>query len=161
MSATPGAWSRCGRGADARVRGFTLLEVMLAFVLLATAMGLLIAMLSNGLHQVRQAQSETEASLHAQSLLDQIGVLEAIVPGQSRGEFDQGRYRYELEITETSDPAPAPESTVAAGASTTLGAPRIYRVALAVTWGAGQPAQRLNFVTLRARAPPANAVASP
>lgn len=144
-----------GAGAP-RSRGFTLLEVMLAFVLLAAAMGLLIAMLSNGLRQVRQAQGETEATLYAQSLLDQIGVLEAIVPGRSDGEFDQGRYRYELEITEARDPAPLPEAPLApAPETTTVGAPALYRVALAVRWGAGLPAQQLHFVTLRARAPQA------
>ena len=140
--------------------GFTLLEVMLAFVLLAAAMGLLIAMLSNGLRQVRQAQGETEATLYAQSLFDQIGVLEPIVPARSQGEFDRGRYRYELEIAEFADPAPAPEQPQQplAAAADAIGAPRLYRVALAVTWGAGEPAQRLRFVTLRARVPQADSV---
>lgn len=137
---------------SSRSRGFTLLEVLLAFVMLAAAMGLLIAMLSNGLRQVRQAQDETEAALYAQSLLDQVGVLEAIVPGQSRGEFGNGRYRYQLNVTEVEDPMPAPESAVAPVEPVTAeGAPKLYRVALAVSWGAGQPAQRLDFITLRAR----------
>lgn len=133
--------------------GFTLLEVMLAFVLLAAALGLLLSMLSNGLRQVQQAQGETEATLYAQSLLDQVGVLEAIAPGRSGGEFDHGRYRYELEITEVPDPAPPAEPAVKpAGAPITIGAPTLFRVALALRWGANQPAQQLHFVTLRARA---------
>jgi general secretion pathway protein I len=138
-----------------RARGFTLLEVMLAFVLLATAMGLLIAMLSNGLHQVSQAQSETEASLHAQSLLDQVGVLEPIAAGTDAGEFDQGRYRYQLEVREVPDPA-LPAEAETRPAAVALAAPRLYRVALAVSWGAGEPRQQLHFVTLRARTPAAN-----
>ena len=137
------------------VRGFTLLEVMLAFVLLAASMGLLIAMLSNGLHQVRQAQGETEATLYAQSLLDQVGVLAPLQPGRSQGEFDGGRYRYELDVAEVGDPAPAP---VPADAPATTPAPavsqpKVYRLALAVSWGANQPAQQLHFVTLRTRLP--------
>jgi len=136
-------------------RGFTLLEVLLAFVLLGAAMGLLIAMLSNGLRQVRQAQDETEATLYAQSLLDQIGVLEPIVPVRRQGEFDRGRYRYELDIAEAQDPMPrlmpAPQLPVAPALAE--GAPKLYRVALAVRWGTGQPAQQLRFVTLRARVP--------
>ena len=134
-------------------RGFTLLEVLLAFVLLGAAMGLLIAMLSNGLRQVRQAQDETEATLHAQSLLDQIGVLEAIVPVRRQGEFDRGRYRYELEVTEFRDPMPVPEQEQPIAPAVTEGAPKLYRVALAIRWGTGQPAQQLKFVTLRARTP--------
>ena len=145
----------CARGTRASVPlGFTLLEVMLAFVLLATAMGLLVAMLANGLRQVRQAQGETEATLHAQSLLDQIGVLEPIVPGRREGTFDQNRYRYQLEITEAEDPVPIPEdSREPAADAPAVGGPTLYRIALAVTWGAGQPAQRLQFITLRARQP--------
>ena len=137
-------------------RGFTLLEVMLAFVLLATAMGLLIAMLSNGLRQVRQAQDETDAALYAQSLLDQIGVLEAIVPAQREGEFDHGRYRYQLQISEARDPIPPRvlPNAPATPATVTIAAPKLYRIALLVTWGAAQPAQRLQLVTLRARAAP-------
>lgn len=143
-----------GRGAQS---GFTLLEVMLAFVLLAAALGLLLSMLSNGLRQVQQAQGETEATLYAQSLLDQVGLLEPIEPGRSDGEFDHGRYRYQLEIAEVPDPAPPPEPAVkAAEAPITIGAPKLFRVALAVRWGAGEPAQQLHFVTLRARAPQAD-----
>ena len=141
-------------------RGFTLLEVMLAFVLLAAAMGLLLSMLSNGLGQVRQAQSETEATLHAQSLLDQVGLLEAIEPGGSNGKFDSGRYNYELDIREVQDPAPTPELPNApAPGVETVGAPKLYRVALHVSWGAHEPAQQLNFVTLRARTPQAGQAA--
>ncbi|MEO6519874.1 MAG: prepilin-type N-terminal cleavage/methylation domain-containing protein, partial [Pseudoxanthomonas sp.] len=91
-----------------RVRGFTLLEVMLAFTILAVAMGLLLGMLSRGLGQVRTSQDETEATLYAQSLLDQVGVIEAVQTGQKVGEFDNGRYRYRLETTEIEDPSPAP-----------------------------------------------------
>jgi general secretion pathway protein I len=135
-------------------RGFTLLEVLLAFVLLGAAMGLLIAMLSNGLRQVRQAQDETKATLYAQSLLDQIGVLEPIAPVSRQGEFDRGRYRYQLEVTETRDPVPAPQPPDGSPAPVaTVGGPKLYRVALAVSWGTGQPSQRLDFVTLRARMP--------
>lgn len=135
-------------------RGFTLLEVLLAFVLLGAAMGLLIAMLSNGLRQVRQAQDETEATLYAQSLLDQIGVLEPIVPVRRQGEFDRGRYRYELDVTEMQDPMPPPPAPQQAVAPVAVeGAPKLYRVALAVRWGTGQASRQLRFVTLRARVP--------
>jgi general secretion pathway protein I len=142
-----------------RQQGFTLLEVLVAFVVLAVALGLLLGMLSRGLKQVGQAGSETEASLHAQSLLDALGTLEPIEPGVREGEFERGRYHWRLEVTQGEDPAPPPppppggEPQEVAG----LGAPVLYRVALQVEWGAGTPAQRLRFATLRLRSPPANA----
>ena len=84
MNPAHGRFRARGNSASAS-RGFTLLEVLLAFVLLGAAMGVLVAMLSNGLRQVRQAQDETEATLHAQSLLDQIGVLEPDRAGPAPG----------------------------------------------------------------------------
>ena len=146
-----------------QARGFTLLEVMLAFVLLAIAMGLLVAMLSNGLRQVSQAQAETEATLHAQTLLDQLGVLEPIVPGSREGSFDKERYQYRLDITQAEDPVPVPETDAALPEPVGAGidGPVLYRIALAVSWGAGRPAETLRFVTLRARIPAPEAGGAP
>ena len=61
-------------------RGFSLIEVMLAFVLMAVSLGILIAILGGGLAQVRTSGDATEASLLAQSLLAEQGVLSAIEP---------------------------------------------------------------------------------
>ena len=135
-----------------RQDGFTLLEVMLAFVLLAIALAMLVGMLSNGLRQVQQAQGETEATLYAQSLLEQLGKLEPIVPGRSDGEFDNGRYQYQLDIQKTDDPAAAPVAGEAEQPEpANAPGPVLYRISLAVSWGAAGPAQQLRFTTLRAR----------
>ena len=136
-------------------RGFTLLEVMLAFVVLATAMGLLVGMLANGLKQVRQAQGETEATLYAQSLLDQLGVLEPLATGSREGGFDNDRYHYRLDISEAQDPVPLQPSTPLPDLLVGIGAPKLYRIVLDVSWGAALPAQQLRFVILRARNPTA------
>ena len=127
-----------------------MLEVMLAFVLLAMLMGLSIAALSNGLRQVRRAQDETEATLYAQSLLDGIGVLAPIAPGTRDGRFGDGRYRYRLDIREVQDPAPVASAPTAAPDLSVP--PRLYRIALLVQWGEGKAGQRLSLATLRARA---------
>ena len=141
-----------------RQAGFTLLEVMLAFVVLAVALGLLLGMLSRGLKQVTQSQAETEAALYAQSLLDAVGTLEPLQVGTRDGEFDHGRYRWRLQVLPAQDPAPPPPPEEGAPAPlpvATDGAPLLYRVLLEVEWGAAAPAQRLRFETLRVRAPAA------
>lgn len=142
-------------------RGFTLLEVILAVVILASALGLLLGMLSRGMHQVTQSASESEATMYAQSLLDQVGTLEMLEPETRDGEFADGRYRWHLQIAPTNDPAPppAPEAGAPPGqaqAMPTDGAPILYRVTLDVQWGQAGPAQHLRFETLRVRAPPAS-----
>jgi general secretion pathway protein I len=148
-----------------RQRGFTLLEVMLAFVVLAVALGLLLGMLSRGLHQVTQSQGETEASLYAQSLLDTVGTLEPIAPGLSSGDFDHGRYRWRMQVVPAADPAPPPlpaDGSPLPQPALTANAPILYRIALDVEWGAAQPAQQLHFDTLRLRSPPnADGAATP
>jgi general secretion pathway protein I len=140
-------------------RGFTLIEVIVAFAVLAMALGLLLGMLSRGLGQVKQAGNETEATLHAQSLLDTLGTLGPIAPGATDGDFEDGRYRWRLQVAETRDPAPPPppapgEPLPPAQPPTGLAVPVLYRVALDVQWGAAGPRQRLHFETLRLRAPP-------
>ena len=148
-----------------RQHGFTLLEVMLAFVVLAVALGLLLGMLSRGLKQVTQSQVESEAALHAQSLLDALGTLEPLQPGVRDGQFERGRYRWRLQVVPTADPAPppppeagSPAPQVVAGAAV----PQLFRVVLDIEWGAALPVQKLHFETLRARAPAeAGTVAQP
>jgi len=141
-----------------RQRGFSLLEVILAFALMSVGLGILIAILSGGLAQVRGAGDATEATLHAQSLLDEVGVLAPIEVGSTRGDFDRGRYRWELEITETEDPAPRAESGADFAPIETVGlqpagAPVLLRVQLEVSWGDDEVPRTLRFATLRARYP--------
>lgn len=141
-----------------RQRGFSLLEVMLAFALLAVSLGILIAILGGGLTQVRTAADASEATLHAQSLLDQLGVLEPIEPGHGEGESEDGRFRWTLEISEAEDPAPvdasdpdtAPQESVGLQM---VGQPVLYRVQLDIAWGEQDHARSLRFATLRARLP--------
>ncbi|WP_146906987.1 type IV pilus modification PilV family protein [Arenimonas daejeonensis] len=141
-----------------RQRGFSLLEVMLAFALLASALGILIAILGGGLGQVRGAADASQATLHAQSLLDELGVLEPIEPGRRQGESDDGRYRWTMEITEAEDPAPVvpvdPDAAPLESAGRQFaGTPLLYRIQLDVAWGEDDYARSLRFATLRARLP--------
>ncbi len=137
-----------------RARGFTLLEVLLAFVILAVAMGMLMAMLSRGLRQVRSAQDETEAALYAQSLLDSTGVLESLQAAQTEGNWANGRYHYRLEVREVEDPTPKPPAVPGAPAPGPVAAPRLFRLGLTVTWGRDEGQKELHFSTLRARTAP-------
>jgi len=141
-----------------RQRGFSLLEVILAFGLLAVALGILVAILSGGLAQVKNSGDASVATLHAQSLLAELGALEPIAPGNRRGELDRGRYRWEMVIEQVEDPAPVALAGPAPDAIDSLGlqlasAPVLYRVQLDVAWGEDAYTRSLRFVTLRARVP--------
>jgi general secretion pathway protein I len=143
-----------------RQRGFSLLEVVLAFAILATAMTLLIGMQTGGVRQMRIAADSGRAAQHARSLLDQFGTLGPIDAGESRGELDDGRYRWTLRVTPAGDPLPGamspddPASEPAADTTQPVRAlPHLFRVELTIAWGEPAQEQSLRFATLRARIP--------
>ncbi|HSX63201.1 MAG TPA: hypothetical protein VLF15_00590, partial [Pseudoxanthomonas sp.] len=82
------------------------------------------------------------ATLHAQSLLAQIGVGETLQSGQQEGQFEQGRYRWRLSIAPFVDPQKAQAALIDPGA------PQLLELDLAVQWGEA-PGQRLRWQTLR------------
>lgn len=155
------ARSRASRRlAVTRQRGFTLLEVLLAFALLAGASVLLLSILSNGLRDVADAERHGEAALHARSLMDNVGRMERLRPGVRSGSLDDGRYRWTIEVRRMEDPMPAPPPPVGDGASgpgvdgiIDAGEPVLYRIDLTLKWGDGGPKQVFRTSTLRALYP--------
>ena len=123
-------------------RGFTLIEVVVAFALLALALTFLLASLSGAARQIRVASDNSRATLHAQSLLAQVGVGETLRPGRRQGNYDAGRYRWVLEIAPYVDPLkpPSPLSNPSA--------PRLLQLTLAMEWGNGR-GQQMRWRTLR------------
>jgi general secretion pathway protein I len=125
-----------------RQSGFTLIEVIIAFALLALALTLLLGSLSGAARQIRTADDSGRATLHAQSLLAQLGVGEILQPGQKQGVFEEGRYRWALQVEPYLDPV---QRRSPQGVSS---APRLLQVQLEVEWG-DTPGQRLRWQTLR------------
>src|SRR5690606_27083210 len=68
-------------GSRGRGRGYTLIEVLVAFAVLALALTLLLGTLSGATRQVRWSADAGRAALHAQSLVAQAGVGEVLAPG--------------------------------------------------------------------------------
>lgn len=126
-----------------RQRGYTLIEVLVAFTVLALALTFLLGTLSGSTRQVRWSADAGRASLHAQSLLADIGVGEALVPGRDDGELEDGRYRWRLDVSPWVDPlqpaAPLQDPFAA----------QLLHLRLELSWGEGGPAQRLVVETLR------------
>lgn len=122
--------------------GFTLIEVIVAFAVLALALTLLLGTLSGASRQVRWADDAGRASLYAQSFIDQLGVGEALAPGRQEGGFENGRFRWQLDVAPWRDPAqPADQPQV-------VGAPVLLAVSLRVAWG-DTAKEQLQVSTLR------------
>lgn len=129
-------------------RGFSLIEVLVAFVLLAGGVGLLIAILAGGMNQVRWAQGQSEAVQVARSALDTLGTVDPIEPGRFTGEAVDGRYQWALLVEPYADlPAGGPGAfdDLQAAVQTSM----VYRLELELRWDGGGPRERLRMSTLR------------
>lgn len=127
-----------------RERGYTLIEVIVAFSILALALTLLLGSLSGAARQVRWADEAGRAALHAQSLLDDLGIGTPLQPGHREGEFEDGHYRWALEVASYDDPL-LPRPIMADPA-----APRLLQLSLDVRWGReDDPRNRLQLRSLR------------
>lgn len=144
---------KCRPPTARRQRGYSLLEVIVAFSLLALALGLLLGTLSGATRQVRWSGDAGRAALHAQSLLDTVGVGEVLEPGRSDGEFDDGRYRWSLRVQPWTGPLPS-------AAPVQPGGQQLLELALTVQWGDGGPRERIELRSLRL-VPPGNTLVTP
>ena len=73
-----------------RSRGFTLIEVLVAFAILALVLGVVFRTLSTGLSHERVAKAATVRVLEARSILDRLGVDVALEEGMIEGELTTG-----------------------------------------------------------------------
>lgn len=125
-------------------RGFTLIEVIVAFGILALALTLLLGTLSGAAKQVHWSDQAGRAALHAQSLMAQTGVAQTLHAGHREGTFEEGRYRWTLDIAPYADPLIPP------GPARDLSAPRLWQLSLTMQWGDGDdPRQRIAVQSLR------------
>jgi general secretion pathway protein I len=130
-----------------RARGFTLIEIVVSFAVLAIGLGIAMQIATGAMRNARQAAQRTEAALYAQSLMDSAGIGERLQEGGSNGEFGD-EFRWELSVTpfEVESPADSPLDPA-------LAPVQLYRLELVVTWGQAPREQEARFVTLRALTP--------
>lgn len=134
---------RARRRSVRHARGYTLIEVLVAFAVLALALTVLLGTLSGATRQVRWSADSGRAALHAQSLLAQAGVGEVLVAGRRDGELEGGRYRWQLDVEPWADPLLAGSPL-----SDPFGA-QMMALRLTVEWGDGGPRERLQVESLR------------
>jgi len=144
-----------------RQQGFTLVELVAAFVIFAIGFGVLLQILSTCLHTTAQSTDYTRVSLWAQSLLDTQGVGEALKEGSSNGKFDE-RYSWQLNVRKMPSPeepvvaqaAPAPGNAQMPQVDVTQVGPNnidLYQLELVVSWGGYYLTHNARFVTLRSQ----------
>lgn len=164
-----------------RMRGFSLIEMVAAFLVFAIAIGVLMQILATSMHNTRESSDYTMAALWAQSKLDTVGIGVPIEAGRANGQFDD-TYSWELDIQQV-DPTsiePPPQQTLNAGNQGATGMQQnqlsaanagngngasvtpfdLYQIDLTVVWGGrfGSNPHTAHFGTLRAQNPDPNGV---
>ena len=82
----------------ARARGFTLIEVVVAFVLLSIVLIVGFEIFSNGLRRAGDLDDYARALVVAQTRLAVAGSEEAFKEGQTQGESEDRRFRWAVSI---------------------------------------------------------------
>jgi len=77
-------------GREGAQAGFTLLEILVAFTVLAMMLGALLPAFSAGLRSFDTAESSVHAVLLAQSRIEAVGIDIPLEEGEQRGTFEDG-----------------------------------------------------------------------
>lgn len=127
-------------------RGFSLLEVLVAFVILALVLGVTMEIFSGGLRNVSRAGEYQQAVLLGQSKLASVGIETPLVESESSGELGppDATYRWQLSIRPYRDQQM--EQAVAPPAVLPV---MLLEVDIRVSWGATDPPHAINLKTLR------------
>lgn len=80
-----------------RQRGFSLLEILVAFSILALSLGILMQIFSGTTRNASLAHDQAQATMFAQSLLANSGIESPLEEGESTGVFD-GRFQWRLTV---------------------------------------------------------------
>ena len=128
--------------AQASERGFTLIEILVAFVIVALALGALLQVFATGLRSSSAAENYTIAALLAESKLAAIGIEEPLEEGGQSGEFDNG-FRWETNVRPYDD----------GGSTFTPGAIQAFEVTVTVKWGGVVRERTVSLATLRLKTP--------
>ena len=126
-----------------RHSGFTLLEILAAFLIFSLSFAVIMQIMSSSLRNTRVAGDLTQAALHAQSKMDMLGIEAPVEEGSDSGEFDQ-TYRWYMQI----DPYTIEDDRAIDNEAIPVD---LFRVALTVYWDKGAREESADFTTLHAQ----------
>jgi len=134
---------------QARQRGFSLLEVLVAFSILALSLGVLMQIFAGSLRNADVTRDQAQAVALAQSLLASAGVETALLAGESTGVLEN-KFRWVLRVSPFVEEVP---SRQAVRSPLRLD---LWEVAVRVAWGgdSASPERSLTLTTLRVQPVP-------
>lgn len=119
-------------------RGYTLIEVLVAFMILALSLTVLLRIFSGGLRNITVSSEYSRAALIAESQLAAAEVGQQLSPGVARGNVDE-KFQWTRSIREYS---PFPKYSPAVTAT------RAYYVTVTVEWPHGDRTRSVDLATV-------------
>lgn len=126
-----------------RNSGYTLIEVLVAFMILALALTVLLRIFSSGLRNVSVSSEYAHAVLVAESQLASTGITSVLQPGETRGD-DGGDFTWTRVVT-TYTPFPDDYQNVARVPA--------YHVTVTVEWPHAGSMRQVKLSSIRLGAP--------
>lgn len=122
---------------DTGQHGFTLIEVLVAFAILAVAFAIVMPLFSDNASSTQKAFNEKEAVLIAESMLAEVGTTQPLAAAERSGVL-AGGFSWTVKVS------PAPD--LHDRSPRNLG---VYDVMVQVSWESGGPTRAVNLHTLR------------
>jgi len=123
---------------DSSQQGFSLLEILIAFSILALSLGVLLNIFSGGLRRAVISDEYQQAITIAQSILSKAGIEEELQEGETQGEVND-KYQWTQTIQSFLEDGMEPE---------TMGI-FPYQVTVTVEWEAGENNRHVELATLK------------
>jgi general secretion pathway protein I len=122
-----------------KTRGMTLIEVLVAFVVLSLTLAVIMQIFSGGMHNARQAGAYSYALILAESQLAAVGVEQPLVVGQRSGQTGPDlTWHTTVDLFDDG------------GAAERLHLPaRLYQIRAQVSWSDGTRARQIELTSLR------------
>ena len=126
-------------------RGFTLMEILVAFVVLAAAVGILYRTFSTGLRNVDAVAGYSEAISIAESRITALGLEQTLQEGDESGTSEDRRFSWQVSVKPYTPPGSAPEQ-----AGGFVAPHQLLRATVTVTWNeSGDQKRTVELSTVR------------
>ncbi len=120
-------------------QGMTLIEVLVAFIVLSVTMAVILQIFSGGMRNARLAESYSRAVFLAESKMAGVGMERPLMPGEERGQAG-GEMQWRVSVTSVEDDATT---------NAQLMPLRIYQVRVTAAWGDDGRERQVELTSLR------------